>query len=266
MWLYASFFMKFSSDPLRLCRFLLQECNSRPNVHVHYPALATISPKSSNQPTAAIRIQYQGSDKAVDVACDNLIVTSGPWATSVLSTLFPRLNQSSIPTITHLAGHSILYRSKSWPALGMDQYPCHAVFVDSPACEDSPEAISRVGGEIYFAGVNNPNTPLPKSPGSSAPLDPVSIDRLIEVAKKLCPDADMEIIRQSICFRPITLDGNPFIGRLRADSDELEGLNVWIGAGHGPWGISLSLGTGLVLSEMVLGLPTSADVSKLAPK
>jgi glycine/D-amino acid oxidase-like deaminating enzyme len=38
---------------------------------------------------------------------------------------------------------------------------------------------------------------------------------------------------------------------------------VWIASGHGPWGISLSLGTGLVVSELVEGRKPSADISNL---
>lgn len=47
------------------------------------------------------------------------------------------------------------------------------------------------------------------------------------------------------------------------DVDVEGGGKVFVCAGHGPWGISLSLGTGLVLAEMVLGRELSADVSQL---
>ena len=45
-----------------------------------------------------------------------------------------------------------------------------------------------------------------------------------------------------------------------------DGGGVWIAAGHGPWGISLSLGTGKVMAEMVEGKSkgeTSAEVGEL---
>ncbi len=38
---------------------------------------------------------------------------------------------------------------------------------------------------------------------------------------------------------------------------------VYVAAGHGAWGISLSLGTGCVLAEMVEDKATSADISSL---
>ena len=38
---------------------------------------------------------------------------------------------------------------------------------------------------------------------------------------------------------------------------------VFIAAGHGPWGISHSLGTGKVMAEMLEGEELSADVGAL---
>lgn len=38
---------------------------------------------------------------------------------------------------------------------------------------------------------------------------------------------------------------------------------VWLATGHGPWGISLSLGSGKVMAEMIQGRPISVGVSGL---
>lgn len=38
---------------------------------------------------------------------------------------------------------------------------------------------------------------------------------------------------------------------------------VFIAAGHGPWGISLSLGTGQVMADMLEGKTTAANVRSL---
>jgi len=78
-------------------------------------------------------------------------------------------------------------------------------------------------------------------------------------------DDDLEILREGLCFRPVGERGVPIIGRVDEGllGLQLEG-GVWIAAGHGPWGISLSLGTGKVVSEMVEGRQTSANVRKLA--
>ena len=38
---------------------------------------------------------------------------------------------------------------------------------------------------------------------------------------------------------------------------------VFVSAGHGPWGISQSLGTGKVLAELIEDKPTSANIRGL---
>jgi glycine/D-amino acid oxidase-like deaminating enzyme len=80
---------------------------------------------------------------------------------------------------------------------------------------------------------------------------------------------DLTIVREGLCFRPVSRTGVPVIVRLSTAQlggvrvDEGGGGGVFVASGHGPWGISLSLGTGLVVSEMVLGREVSADVGGL---
>lgn len=137
-----------------------------------------------------------------------------------------------------------------------------------------PTVFSRVGGEIYLAGLNDPSISLPSPSAYSLPSSD-SVDRLVSVAKFLCDTesnkmhkigADFEVISRGLCFRPMTPKGTPVIGRIPL-SGGLYGKNfrLWVGSGHGPWGISMSLGTGMVLSQMVLGRKASVDVTKLQP-
>lgn len=72
-------------------------------------------------------------------------------------------------------------------------------------------------------------------------------------------DAELEVVRTGLCFRPVTPRGTPVVAWL-ADG-RLGG--VYVATGHGPWGIALSLGTGMVVVEMMGGRPTSADISGL---
>ena len=132
----------------------------------------------------------------------------------------------------------------------------------------SPEIFSRVGGEIYIAGLNSAALPLPEI-ATDRKIDEKSIEVLKTTAKRLLGkedgDDDLEILREGLCFRPVSGKGVPIIGKV---DEGLLGVKteggVWIAAGHGPWGISLSLGTGKVMSEMVEGRQTSANVRTLA--
>lgn len=83
---------------------------------------------------------------------------------------------------------------------------------------------------------------------------------------------DLEIVREGLCFRPVTSKGPPIVTRI--DDKHLGGIKtrgsgdggdggVFLSAGHGPWGISKSLGTGLVMSELIEGQKPSANIRSL---
>lgn len=80
---------------------------------------------------------------------------------------------------------------------------------------------------------------------------------------------DVEVVREGLCFRLVTRMGTPILARIWDERlggigtrEESEG-GVFLVAGHGPWGISLSLGMGKVKSEMIEGRGTSVDVRVL---
>jgi glycine/D-amino acid oxidase-like deaminating enzyme len=137
----------------------------------------------------------------------------------------------------------------------------------------APEIFSRLGGEIYIAGLNDSSIPLPVLATETIPLDE-AVRQLQEVAARLVvadDDDKLEVVRKGLCFRPVvSTRATPVIGRV-SDLKLGGGLRtreggeggVFVGAGHGPWGISLSLGTGKVLAEMVEGRDTSVDVRQL---
>jgi len=264
-----------NSDPLRLCNFLLDKCRSRNTVLVHNPALVTelVKPASDSESPVVI-IEYQNTPKKVTVPCDNLIVTSGLWTPSVLNSLLPEEPPASFPAIGSLSGAWIIIRSKRWQPLETDTSQVNALFL-SKLEGFTPEIFSRVGGEIYVAGINDASIPPP--PPMTPRLPPSdSVDRLISVAELLCSSGstkaceggtDFEVVSRGLCFRPTTQKGTPVIGQISLENGGSYGkkFRLWIGSGHGPWGICMSLGTGMVLSQMVLGMETSVDVSELYP-
>jgi glycine/D-amino acid oxidase-like deaminating enzyme len=101
-----------------------------------------------------------------------------------------------------------------------------------------------------------------------------ALRQLQEVARRLVvADAGnkLEVVRKGLCFQPVvTTRTTPIIGcvsdsKLGGGSRTKEGGEggIFVGADHGSWGISLSLGTGRVLAEMVEGRNTSVDVRQL---
>ncbi|KAI9700688.1 MAG: hypothetical protein M1836_002057 [Candelina mexicana] len=255
-------------DPLRLSTYLLDECRQR-GVQLHHPAKALSAAKDMRGELSSIRIVSEEGTET-DIPCTRLIITAGAWTPRVFSTLFPS-SKTRIP-ISSLAGHSLVVKSPRWTKIN-EERGCHAVFT-TDSSGYSPEIFSRVGGEIWLGGLNSSSTPLPNL-ATETEIQDEAIEQLMQTSKRLLglPDGgeeDLEVVRKGLCFRPVTPSGRPIIARVpdaklgdrfstRGEGDG----GVFVAAGHGPWGISLSLGTGMVLSEMVEGRTPSASVKSL---
>lgn len=257
----------WNRDPLRLSQFLLAQCLKR-GVQLHHPAKAISVAQDMHDELSSIRIAYTNSSQETDIPCTRLIITAGAWSPQVFKTLFPR-STTELP-IQSLAGHSLIVRTPRWRKEHEDG-GCHAVFTTDEA-GFSPEIFSRLGGNIYVAGLNDASIPLPAL-ATDSQIDEASVAQLLTTSKLLLGNLgntdDLEVVRKGLCFRPVTSRGTPIVARI--PDEKLGGVNtrgggeggVWLAAGHGPWGISMSLGTGKVMAELVQGLPTSATVSGL---
>jgi len=72
--------------------------------------------------------------------------------------------------------------------------------------------------------------------------------------------AGARIDRRQACYRPVTDDNLPLIGRVR----RLAG--AYVATGHGPWGILNAPATGLALAELIVdGAASSLDLSTFDP-
>ena len=271
---------------------------------LHHPARATRLLRDDKDPDALtrVRVEYlgqnsespEGRTRVVDIPCENIVIAAGCWTPQVYATLFP--NASRMPRITHLAGYALTLKSKHWPSVRvpfdpaalkvpatakvssdaetssvpafLGSSPCHAIFTD--AAGFAPEIFSRATGDVWVGGLNSSAMPLPALP-TDAQIDATEVERLLAVARSLCGE-DIEVRGSSLCFRPVSATGRPIITRVHeadlGDGVKPAGVNgvggVFVATGHGPWGISLSLGTGRVVAEMVLGRETSADVGALS--
>lgn len=248
------------SDPLRLCQFLLEKCKAE-GVQVHHPATPLRAVADLRGELASVRIGYTDCSTETEIPASRLLISCGCWTPQVFESLF---NTSSVKLpIGSLAGHSLVVRN---PADKGDT--SYAVY--SALDTLSPEVYSRPNGVIYLAGVNSPSIPLPPLATGSTPVQE-SVDELKKIAKQfIASDTELEVVRTGLCFRPITDRGYPYVCRVK-DEDLGPGVatrsggdgGVFIAAGHGPWGISLSLGTGKVMAELMQGREVSADISAL---
>ncbi|KAI5360771.1 Putative FAD dependent oxidoreductase, FAD/NAD(P)-binding domain superfamily [Septoria linicola] len=247
-------------DPKRLCEFLLEKSLEQ-GVKLHQPARATKILQDREGVVAGVTIQ-KPDETAEDISCSRILIAAGAWTSRVFAELFPT-SSTRIP-VTQLAGHSLVVRSPRWTA-EQEATGCHAVFASSSEAW-SPEIFSRIGEEIYIAGLNSSSMPLPDLP-TGATADRGAIEQVTQVTEQMI-GSDFEVVRDGLCFRPVTRSGNPILAqvpdaKLDGGVSTAASGGVFVCAGHGPWGISLGLGTGKVMSEMLQHDEMSCDVNML---
>lgn len=230
-------------------------------------------------------LQRLDTQEKPKIPCEKLILAAGAWTPRVFETLFPK-SSTKIP-VGALSGYSLVFRSPRHTLHHeQERYAgkSHAVFTTHPkSCGFSPEIFSRDGTEIYIAGLNSLDIPLPEvATDSRKIMEREKSDRVKRAAVALMGRArldasttpkseienidDLEVVREALCFRPWTDSGRPIIGRIE---DKLLGSGaglpggVFIATGHGPWGIALAPGTGKVVADIVTGVKASADISRL---
>ncbi|KAH0837124.1 hypothetical protein AYO21_04585 [Fonsecaea monophora] len=281
-------------EPRELCEFLLDECQKR-GVQVHLSTCATGI--LTDDDDGALRglvlasTNPDGNTETRDLECRDVLISAGAWTPRVFETLFPQ-STLQIP-IEPLAGHSLVVKSPRYkrPFVdiakrkvggGTDNWLCYSIYSTAGVhWSFAPEAFARLARngdtEIWVGGLNDSALPLPELASDvKALVDPESIRSLRKTTVQLTGrvakgaeegnDDDLETVRQSLCFRPVSQRGTPLLGKI---PEHYLGLppsgsgGVWIASGHGPWGISLSLGTGLVMSELISGETPSADIKSL---
>ena len=264
-------------EPRELCEYLLSECESR-GVQIHLSSRPTSLTTDSSGKIDGVTLSTN-----VTLSCTNLILCAGAWTPSLFSTLFPK-STLRIP-ISPLAGHSLVFKSPRYktpfinPSASVEkQQMAYAIYcAPSKSFPYASEAFARLARsgqtEIWIGGLNDSSLPLPEtaddvksltSPDAIADLrkTTVQLTGLTKEGSDLNED-DLETLREGLCFRPVSNTGVPIVSQV--PEKRLGGVkgNVFVASGHGPWGFSLSLGTGLVVSEMVEGKKVSADVRGL---
>lgn len=237
-------------------------------MHLHHPAKAISIHTDTRDELSSIRIAATQSSTESDIPCTTIVITAGAWSPQVFATLFPD-STFQLP-VSSLAGHSLVVKSPRWTE-EHEERGCHAVFMTSQPGY-SPEIFSRVGGHIYIAGLNSAAEPLPDlATDAKGRISREAVEKLRGTAREVLGEDNVEVVREGLCFRPVTDKGTPILDRIPdkclgpavRTRPGAEG-GVYLAAGHGPWGISMSLGTGKVMAEVVQGRQLSADVSRLA--
>ncbi|OAF04265.1 D-amino-acid oxidase [Bradyrhizobium centrolobii] len=178
---------------------------------------------------------------------DAVVIAMGPW--SLLAAQW-----MSLPAVYGQRSPSIVYDT------GTD-VPADALFLEYGEDDGavSIEVFPRADGSTHVTAFSDV-APLPLDPAAVTP-DRDAIDRLQAISERLSPvfRADRIIARQA-CFRPVTQDGLPLIGKVPGS----EGL--YVATGHNVWGILNAPATGEALAQLIAdGAMGDVDLSPFDP-
>jgi glycine/D-amino acid oxidase-like deaminating enzyme len=175
-----------------------------------------------------------------------VVLAMGPWT--------GRVKGLALPRIHGLKGYSV--------TLAAADVPAHALFMEYRTADGralEPEIIPRPDGTVYVCGMAD-RQPLPES-AEGVEVSDAGCATLARAAGRVAAAlAAAPVERQQACYRPVTDDGIPLIGRVRGTA------GAYVATGHGPWGMLNAPGTGLALAELIAeGAATSVDLDPFDP-
>ena len=193
--------------------------------------------------TAATGVEINGGV----LEADAVVIAMGPW--SVLASQWMQL-----PAVYGQRSPSVVYD------LGAD-VPADALFLD---IEDGGSTVAievfpRTDGSTHVTAFSD-IAPLPLDPAVVTP-DSDAIARLETISERLSPRFRAgKIIARQACFRPVTEDSLPLIGRV----PDSQGL--YVATGHNVWGILNAPATGEALAELIAdGTARSVELAPFDP-
>jgi glycine/D-amino acid oxidase-like deaminating enzyme len=182
------------------------------------------------------------------MAGDAVVIAMGPW--SILAAVW-----LPMPAVYGLKGHSLVFATGaavSAEALFLEYHEGIGQVL-------TPELFPRPDGTTYVCAISS-ESPLPVDPAAVAP-DPGAIARLERMCSALSPVlANAPILVRQACYRPITSDGMPLIGRIPGIG------GAYLATGHSVWGILNAPATGEAMAELITeGRAQSLDLAAFDP-
>jgi glycine/D-amino acid oxidase-like deaminating enzyme len=182
------------------------------------------------------------------IGADAVAIAMGPWSLRAAEWL-------QLPAVFGQQSPSLVYDTAA-------DVRAEALFLDYR--EDGGSAVTvevfpRGDGSTHVTAFSD-QAPLPMDPADVKP-DPLAIAKLQAVCERLSPAfrPDRIIARQS-CFRPVTQDGLPLIGKVPATQ------GAYIATGHSVWGILNAPATGEAMAELIAqGIAETTDLTPFDP-
>ena len=182
------------------------------------------------------------------IRADAVVIAMGPWSLRAAEWL-------RVPAVFGQQSPSLVYDTAS-------DVPAEALFLEYEVNSGNAvtvEVFPRADGSTHVTAFSG-QAALPMDPADVKP-EPDAIIRLQAICERLSPAFRAErIIARQACFRPVTEDGLPLIGKVPGST------GAYIGTGHNVWGILNAPATGEALAELVAhGIADATDLTPFDP-
>lgn len=179
------------------------------------------------------------------IAADAVVIAMGPWSLCAARWLkVPLVHGQGSPSLVYDTGKDV---------------PPEALFLeyeDEDSGTVTVEVFPRADGSTHVTAFGS-QASLPLNPTEVKP-DPRAIEKLQALGERLSPAFRTDrIVARQACFRPVTQDGLPLIGKLPGTA------GAYIATGHSVWGILNAPATGEALAELLAD--GQATTTSLAP-
>ena len=193
--------------------------------------------------------------------CDKLVIAAGPWTPATFKMLFPKSSVRFENAIC--AGDWYVFDN---PQASPEESIAAVYFNDIVG--HKLEFAGRNDGTIWATGEKSQTGEVPRI-GHAPQPDPEYLAKLKRYADVFLkgPLGD-RVITQGRSYRPATRSGLPIISGVPASKlSPAEGCDgadtsVYINSGHGSYGVTLGMGSGKLMSQLVLGQDIDLDISK----
>ena len=274
------------SDPAQFCQFLFKECKKLGVEFVFNANATSVQAAPGARHFTSIQIKQQDAEP-LNIPCRSLVIAAGPWSPRVFSTLFPHASFHLPMNSTASAGNHFRVRTPSWKPED-DQKGSQEVFFQSEVPgRQGIDITSFPGGDLYVGGWGARSEEFPEL-AEGVHAQPSEIERMKEIVEgylRVPEDGELDVFAVGRCYRPLAKFRHPIVTKVdwellgmddesqdrplssEQEDDLQDGRygpgGLFLNTAHVDDGVTLSLGSGKVMSELLLGLPLSVDISGL---
>ncbi|KAI1378989.1 nucleotide-binding domain-containing protein [Hypoxylon crocopeplum] len=254
-------------NPLGLGMWLEKACNSL-GVEIRTSTTATEARISNDGVIQDVKCVVPHDDQELRIPCDKLVLAAGPWTPQQLRTIFPD-STLDLRSAT-LAGDWLLLGNN----IPLNQKSIASVFLNN-VVKEKLEFSGRNDGTIWVCGRTNSTAILPPLGEEALPDDQLVAD-LLGYSRQFIRgfddtgdhDGTLPIMAKGRSFRPMRQSGLPLISAIPPKQispsvvSSTEKSGVFLCYGHGSYGISLGMGSGKLMAQLIMGHDPDIDISK----